>query len=130
MPEGMARLRSWTIASSREWPSSSARTSEASKRTPQLMSYPTPPGEMMPSCARNAATPPTGKPYPSWASGMAWAVPAMPGRVETLTSWLSVRSREICFHSSSSAQTRAGTRMSSRAVTGTSTRFGLSRVDG
>ena len=34
----------------------------ASRRTPQLMSYPTPPGEITPSGGSVAATPPTGKP--------------------------------------------------------------------
>ena len=32
------------------------------RRTPQLMSKPTPPGDTTPSSARNAATPPMGKP--------------------------------------------------------------------
>src|SRR3989344_2830675 len=35
---------------------------ESSSRTPQLISYPMPPGEMIPFSASNAATPPTGKP--------------------------------------------------------------------
>src|SRR5215211_2406657 len=33
--------------------------------TPQLISYPTPPGLTTPSCRSVAATPPTGNPYPS-----------------------------------------------------------------
>ena len=41
-------------------------------RTPQLMSNPTPPGEITPSWSGSvAATPPMGKPYPQWTSGMA-----------------------------------------------------------
>ena len=39
----------------------------------QFMSYPTPPGEIIPSCMSNAATPPIGNPYPSWASGITYA---------------------------------------------------------
>src|SRR5262245_44549873 len=47
----------------------------ARRRTPQLMSYPTPPGETTPSSGSNAATPPTGKPYPERPSGMARELP-------------------------------------------------------
>ena len=36
----------------------------ATKRTPQLISKPIPPGEITPSSASTAATPPIGKPYP------------------------------------------------------------------
>ncbi len=40
----------------------------------QFISYPTPPGETTPPLSgSNAATPPMGKPYPSWASGMTMA---------------------------------------------------------
>src|SRR3990167_4935888 len=35
-----------------------------SNLTPQLISYPTPPGETTPSSISNAATPPIGNPYP------------------------------------------------------------------
>ena len=68
-PDGMLRLSSWTRLSSRGATVACDRL-EVSSRTPQLMSYPTPPGEMTPSATRVAATPPTGKPYPSCMSGM------------------------------------------------------------
>ncbi len=50
----------------------------------QLMSKPIPPGEITPSSASMAATPPIGKPYPQWMSGIAKDGPTMPGRVATL----------------------------------------------
>ena len=63
---------------------SSRRRSVITSRTPQLMSKPTPPGEMTPFSASIAATPPMGKPYPQWMSGMAMLAFTMPGRVATL----------------------------------------------
>src|SRR6266498_4495770 len=70
----------------------------------------------------NAATPPTGKPYPWWMSGIAIAASTMPGRVATFCSCSSERSRRIAARSSSSAKIRAGTRMSARASAGISYR--------
>ncbi len=52
--------------------------------TPQLMSNPIPPGEMDPSELSTAATPPMGKPYPQWMSGIAMELPTIPGRQATL----------------------------------------------
>ncbi len=54
--------------------------------TPQLMSKPTPPGDMTPSVMSNAATPPIGNPYPQWISGMASECFTIPGRVATFAS--------------------------------------------
>ena len=54
---------------------------------PQLMSKPIPPGEITPAFSSKAATPPMGKPYPQWPSGMQQACRTMPGRVATLVSW-------------------------------------------
>src|SRR5579884_4174702 len=51
---------------------------------------------------------------------MASAAPTTPGRVATFSSWASEPSRSIASNSTSSAKTRAGTRMSSRADAGTS----------
>src|SRR5579885_3329824 len=51
---------------------------------------------------------------------MASAAPTTPGRVATFSSWASEPSRSIASNSTSSAKTRAGTRMSSRAEAGTS----------
>jgi hypothetical protein len=54
-------------------------------RTPQEMSKPTPPAETTPPrSGSNAATPPMGKPYPQWASGMTWLAPTIPGSMATL----------------------------------------------
>ncbi len=48
------------------------------------MSKPIPPGEITPVSARKAATPPIGKPYPQWPSGMQSAARTIPGRQATL----------------------------------------------
>ena len=68
------------------------------RRTPQLMSKPMPPGEMEPVDSSTAATPPMGKPYPQWMSGMAMELPTIPGRHATLAAcWgaLSARIEDI-----------------------------------
>src|SRR5919204_3547312 len=64
--------------------------------------------------------PPTGNPYPWWMSGIASAASTIPGSVATFWSCSSERSRTIAESSSSSANTRAGTRMSGRASAGIS----------
>src|SRR4030042_777963 len=51
--------------------------------TPQLTSYPMPPGEMIPFSESKAATPPMGNPYPQCMSGIASDFPTMPGRQAT-----------------------------------------------
>ena len=60
-------------------------------RTPQLMSNPTPPGEIEPPCSPQstsvATTPPIGKPYPKCQSAIAHASPTIPGRLAVFTSW-------------------------------------------
>ena len=54
--------------------------SKAHNRTPQLMSNPTPPGEMTPPLSMSVATtPPMGNPYPKWKSAIAHALPTTPG---------------------------------------------------
>ena len=54
--------------------------SSAHNRTPQLMSNPTPPGEITPPFSTSVATtPPIGKPKPKWKSAMAQALPTIPG---------------------------------------------------
>src|SRR5436190_13686164 len=64
--------------------------------------------------------PPTGKPYPSWMSGIASAASTIPGRVATFWSCSSERSARMASMSSASANTRAGTRMSVLARAGIS----------
>jgi len=60
-PAGMSR-KIWRVMSRiPSFTSSSVRFVRTS-RTPQLMSYPTPPGETIPFSASKAATPPIGKP--------------------------------------------------------------------
>ena len=55
--------------------------------TPQLMSNPTPPGEITPPLSMSVATtPPIGKPNPWWKSAMPQASPTMPGRDAVLVS--------------------------------------------
>src|SRR5207247_157915 len=54
-PAGTARESSCTSRSRRLPPSSSAVSGRASSRTPQLMSYPTPPAESTRSCGRLAS---------------------------------------------------------------------------
>src|ERR671932_14721 len=61
-------------------------------------------------------------------SGMAIAASTMPGSVATFWSWSSERSVRIASSSSSSANTRAGTRMSSRALAGISHRVSSIRT--
>ena len=65
-------------------------------RTPQLMSNPTPPGEMTPSSRENAATPPMGNPYPQWISGMPSEYRTIPGRVATFASLLNCTRFKNC----------------------------------
>ena len=49
--------------------------------TPQLISNPTPPGEITPSFSMSVATtPPIGKPNPWWKSAIPHASPTIPGR--------------------------------------------------
>ena len=71
-------------------------------RIPQLMSKPIPPGEMTPVSARNAATPPIGKPYPQCPSGMQRAARTMPGRQATFVT-CSKTPASICASSVSEA---------------------------
>src|SRR5438034_69693 len=54
------------------------------RRTPQLMSNPIAPGLITPRSASVATTPPTGRPYPWWMSGIASAALTIPGRVAPL----------------------------------------------
>ena len=84
------------------------------RRTPQLMSYPTPPGLTTPSFSSVAATPPTGNPYPSCPSGSTTTCPTMPGSDATLAACPSVLSEDILAARASPAYTRTGTRMPSR----------------
>ena len=65
----------------------------------------------MPSLASMAATPPTGKPYPSWPSGSTTPWPSMPGMEATLRACLRVRSVRILESKASLAYTRTGTFM-------------------
>src|SRR5512145_779153 len=58
---------------------------DLSNLTPQLISYPTPPGLITPSSKSVAATPPTGNPYPSCPSGNTTICFLTPGKVETFT---------------------------------------------
>ena len=125
-PAGIAREISWTSGSTRR-PSSLASSGSASSRTPQLMSYPTPPGETTPSGSSVAATPPTGKPYPWWMSGIASAASTIPGSMATFCSCSSDRSPRIASSSTSSANTRAGTRMPGHADAGISQSVGPRR---
>src|SRR4051812_21758960 len=60
-------------------------------------------------------------------SGIASAASTMPGRVATFCSCSSERSVRIASSSSASANTRAGTRMSSRALAGISHRVSSMR---
>src|SRR5918911_3323620 len=61
-------------------------------------------------------------------SGIAIAASTMPGRVATFWSWSSDLSVRIAASSSPSANTRAGTRMSSRASAGISQRVSSIRT--
>ena len=106
-PEGMAPNRSDITSFMRGRICSSSR-SVLSSLTPQLMSYPTPPGLIMPSSASMAATPPTGNPYPSCPSGSTTPCPTMPGMDATLQACLMVRSVIIFSSSVSSAYMRTG----------------------
>ena len=90
--------------------------------TPQLISKPTPPGEMTPSSRENAATPPMGNPYPQWISGMARAFFMMPGIVATFASCCSAPASRI-LPSDSERKNRPGTRMPGMNPTGTSHSF-------
>ena len=69
---------------------SSTLHSRATIRTPQLMSNPTPPGEIEPPCSPQltsvARTPPIGNPYPKCQSAIAQASPTTPGIDAILTS--------------------------------------------
>ena len=60
-PEGIELKRSLTSSFSFERTICSVKF-ERSNLTPQLISYPTPPGLIIPSSASIAATPPTGNP--------------------------------------------------------------------
>ena len=60
-PDGTFR-KSSVMSCSRRGCTSASVNSVRISRMPQLMSYPTPPGEIMPSCTSNAATPPIGNP--------------------------------------------------------------------
>ena len=96
-PEGTFLYSSSTSASLLS-PRSSRVRSVLMRRTPQFMSKPMPPGEMDPESASTAATPPMGKPYPQWMSGIAMELPTIPGRQATLAAcWgaLSARMDEI-----------------------------------
>src|SRR5579884_384883 len=75
-----------------------------------------------------AATPPTGKPYPWCASGIASAASTTPGSVATFCTCSSEPSRAIASKSCSSANTRAGTRMSGRDSAGISQVVSSSRI--
>ncbi len=88
-------------------------------RTPQLMSNPTPPGDMTPSVLSNAATPPMGNPYPQWMSGMASECFTIPGRVATFASWRTAPSSRVSA-SARERKKRPGTRISGTYPTGTS----------
>src|SRR5438034_10737816 len=59
------------------------------RRTPQLMSNPIAPGLITPRSASVATTPPTGRPYPWWMSGIA-------SRSEEHTSELQSHSDLVC----------------------------------
>ena len=114
-PDGIELNRSATSSLSLGLASASDRFVR-SRRTPQLMSYPTPPGLIMPSSASMAATPPTGNPYPSWPSGSTTTWPTTPGIDATLVACHTVRSDAIFPASCSSANMRTGTLMPLPAV--------------
>ncbi len=90
-PVGMVR-KSSEVTSWRRARTSSAPIRVVMTRTPQLMSYPTPPGEMAPSSRSTAATPPMGNPYPQWMSGMASDHFTIPGRWATFATCCSAGS--------------------------------------
>ena len=86
----------------------------ASRRTPQEISNPTPPGETTPPAAGSvAATPPIGNPYPRCRSGIAYDAVTMPGKVATLATCSSERSAARSGISSREAYTIPGTRICS-----------------
>ncbi|OQC62312.1 MAG: hypothetical protein BWX50_01645 [Euryarchaeota archaeon ADurb.Bin009] len=89
------------------------------RRTPQLMSNPTPPGDMTPSVMSNAATPPMGNPYPQWMSGMASECFTIPGRVATFASWRTAPSSSVSARAKERKK-RPGTRISETYPMGTS----------
>ena len=78
-PDGMRRYKASVKSLSFSRMSGSVKL-VAISRQPQLMSYPTPPGDTTPVSRSKAATPPMGKPYPQWTSGMASEKLTMPGR--------------------------------------------------
>ena len=78
---------------------------ELRRRTPQLMSYPTPPGDTTPpSSGSKAATPPMANPYPQWMSGIPMERPTMPGSWATLATWVTASSPLISLMRFSSAK--------------------------
>src|SRR5205809_1033535 len=81
------------------------------RRTPQLMSNPIAPGLITPRSASVATTPPTGRPYPWWMSGIASAALTIPGRVAPLAICSSEASLRMEVSRRSSATTRPGTRI-------------------
>src|SRR3989442_1810554 len=103
----------------------SAASSELfTRRTPQLMSNPIAPGLITPRSASVATTPPTGRPYPWWMSGIASAALTIPGRVAPLASCSSAASLRMEAIRRSSATTRPGTRIPRPASRGIRQRYG------
>ena len=110
-PRGIAAA-SWSITLPSTAASSSAARSAASRRTPQEMSKPTPPGEITPPAAMSvAATPPIGNPYPQCTSGIAYDARTMPGSSATLATCSSERSAAGSGISARVANTTPGTRI-------------------
>ncbi len=78
---------------------SSAISPVESSLTPQLISKPTPPGDIAPPCSPYstdvATTPPMGNPYPKCQSAIAHASPTMPGNSAVFTSCCGVLSSKL-----------------------------------
>ena len=81
------------------------------RRTPQLISKPTPPGEMAtpisPASISVATTPPIGNPYPKCQSAMAHASPTIPGIPAVLHNCSGLRSSVWTAKCSASAISNA-----------------------
>jgi serine acetyltransferase len=87
----------------------------ASRRTPQEISNPTPPGDTTPPAAGSvAATPPIGNPYPRCRSGIAYDAVTMPGRAATWATCSRQRSAARSGISAPEAYTIPGTRICPR----------------
>ena len=109
-PWGTRRISS-CISASRRGRTSSRPRLVRTRRTPQLMSKPTPPGETTPSASSIAATPPIGKPVAPVDVRHRDAGVTMPGRVATFATCCSASSCPACSNRLACAYTRPGTRI-------------------